>query len=265
MTPDLFGNTAAPRALVPVVEPVRAGRGGIGAHQSASASTTTWLTPPPILEALGEFDLDPCAAPAPRPWRTARVMNSLDDGDGLAMEWFDRVWLNPPYTSADIEAWLRKMGDHNQGTALIFARTETAAFKRQVWGRASGLLFIYGRLHFHDAAGVRASANAGAPSVLCAYGQDDLDRLAASDIDGALVPLRFARFALVAGLDLSWSAIMRDWIARQRGPVSVSDAYRHFARHPKARGRPHWKAQLRKKLAEVATRVDRDSYVAAAA
>jgi hypothetical protein len=170
-------------------------RMGIGSHQSAAAISTTWLTPQPIIDALGgwqSFDLDPCAAPAPRPWFTAWQMNAEADGDGLALDWFDRVWLNPPYTTA--EAWLRKLADHGRGTALIFARTETDTMHRHVWERASGLLFLRGRLFFHHADGTRAKHNGGAPSVLCAYGQDDLDRLAASDLDGALVPLRFARF-----------------------------------------------------------------------
>lgn len=241
------------------------GRKGIGGHQSAAAATTTWLTPPAIIRALGEFDLDPCAAPPPRPWSTALRMNALADGDGLTMEWDGRVWLNPPYSNSEIEAWLRRLADHNRGTALIFARTETAAFERQVWSRAAGLLFLFGRLHFHYPDGRRASHNSGAPSVLCAYGADDMERLAASDLDGAFVPLRFARFALVAGLDQSWSEIMRDWLSRQRGPVSVSDAYRHFARHPKAKRNRHWQAKVRQKLQHVGRRVGRDQYEAAAA
>lgn len=236
----------------------------IGGHHSATPGTTTWLTPPEIIAALGgwqSFDLDPCAAPLPRPWPTARTMNT--EADGLALEWAGRVFLNPPYTSAEIAAWLRKLADHDHGTALIFARTETAAFARQVWGRASGLLFLFGRLHFHDAAGIRAKANAGAPSVLCAYGPEDLDALAAAELEGAFVPLRFPRFALVAGLDLSWAQIMREWISRQPGPVSVSDAYRFFARHPKAKDRRHWRAKVRQKIAQVATRIAPDRYVAA--
>ena len=30
----------------------------MGAHQSHRAKTTTWLTPPHIIEAVGPFDLD---------------------------------------------------------------------------------------------------------------------------------------------------------------------------------------------------------------
>lgn len=239
----------------------------IGGHHSASSVTTTWLTPPHIQPALGgwkAFDLDPCAAPAPRPWPTALRMNAKADGDGLTMPWDGRVWLNPPYTSSEIGAWLRKLGDHGAGTALIFARTETEAFQSLVWERAHGLLFLAGRLHFHNTAGVRAKANAGAPSVLCAYGQDDMDRLAAANLPGAFVPLRFARFALVTGLDLSWSEVMRAWLARQHGPVSVSDAYRFFARHPKAASNDNWRAKVRQKLATVGRRVGPATYEVAA-
>lgn len=240
----------------------------MGSHQSARAESVTWLTPEPVLDALGgwrSFDLDPCAAPRPWPWLTAQHMNAKADGDGLAMEWFGRIWMNPPYTSADIANWLCRLADHGRGTALIFARTETKAFFRQVWERASGLLFLEGRLHFHYPDGRRASANAGAPSVLCAYGQDDLDRLAEARIRGNFVPLRFARVVAVVGLDLSWSQLMRDWVRQQPGEVSVSDAYRHFARHPKAQRSRHWRAKCRQKLAQVAQRVGRDRYAGLAA
>lgn len=240
---------------------------GIGGHQSAAAGSTIWLTPPHIIDALGgwaSFDLDPCAAPRPQPWRTAQHMITEDLADGLGMEWWGRVYLNPPYTAADIARWLAKLADHGQGTALIFARTETEAFQRQVWERASGLLFVEGRLHFHYPDGLRAKFNGGAPSVLCAYGQDDLDRMAAANIEGAFVPLRFARMVAIGGLDLSWSAVMVDWLRRQHGTVSVSDAYRFFAQHPKARGRRHWQPQVRKILARVARRVGPNQYEAAA-
>ena len=39
---------------------------GIGGHQRARGGTVEWLTPPKILDALGPFDLDPCA-PVVRP------------------------------------------------------------------------------------------------------------------------------------------------------------------------------------------------------
>lgn len=236
----------------------------IGKHHSAKAGTTTWLTPPGILDALGgwqSFDLDPCAAPRPWPWPTAWRMNSETDGDGLGIDWEGRVWLNPPYTSSEIGAWLAKLADHGNGSALVFARTETEIFRDHIWRRAHGLLFLHGRLFFHEPDGTRARFNGGAPSVICAYGSDDMERLAACALDGQFVPLKLARFVLVAGLDQSWSEAMRDFLARQSGPVSVSDAYRYFARSPKARG-PHWRAKVRQKLQSVGRRVAPAHYVA---
>lgn len=223
-------------------------RKGIGGHQAAAPGTVTWLTPPHVIDALGgpqSFDLDPCGYPS---WPTAREAYCLPT-DGLRAKWFGRVWLNPPYTTGEVERWLRKLGDHGRGTALIFARTETEAFHRWVFERASGLLFLEGRLHFHHADGTRAKANAGAPSVLCAYGAGDLDRLAASDLAGNLVPLRFARFVLVSAAEAmpqSWREIVAQHLGD--GPVSVSDLYRALARHPRAKQARHWRAKVRQTL-----------------
>lgn len=248
-------------------------RKGIGGHQSAAASTTTWLTPPPIIRALGgaeSFDLDPCAFPG---WPTAATGYTLHDpgenaaayevGDGLALPWFGRVWLNPPYTSGEIADWLAKLADHGRGTALIFARSETEAFQSQVFERASGLLWLAGRLHFHDANGVRAKANAGAPSVLCAYGQEDLDRLAASDLPGTLTPLRFPRFMAVlavgngvtgATMPALWREIVLDYARQHGGAVNLSDLYRAVARHPRAKASKHWRAKVRQTLQRAGAR-----------
>ena len=151
----------------------------MGGHHSHNATTTTWLTPPHIIRALGPFDLDPCAHPE---WPTASRLICLPD-DGLTAEWSGRVWLNPPYGNEGWK-WLDKLADHRNGTALIFARTETAGFVEQVWGKADAVLFLHGRLHFHHADGTRAKANSGAPSVLVAYGSDDADTLSRCDLDG---------------------------------------------------------------------------------
>lgn len=159
----------------------------MGSHHSARAETTTWLTPPDLIEKLGPFDLDPCAAPSPRPWPTAIRHIELPE-DGLAAEWDGYVWLNLPY-SFEAWRWLDKLAAHGDGIALIFARTETAGFVEQVWRRATGILFLYGRLHFHRPDGSRAAANSGAPSCLVAYGQRAADELQASGIAGAYIPL----------------------------------------------------------------------------
>ena len=143
----------------------------LSSHQSARAKSTTYLTPPYILGALGQFDLDPCAAPSPRPWPTAARHIELPE-DGLAAEWSGRVWCNPPF-GREAAAWLERMAKHGNGIALVPARTETAMFCRSVWGVASGVLFLRGRPHFHRADGSRLPFNSGAPIALIGYGESN--------------------------------------------------------------------------------------------
>jgi hypothetical protein len=160
---------------------------GIGGHQRAyQGRSDEWLTPPEILHALGPFDLDPCS-PVRRPWDTAAA-HYTEPEDGMARPWWGRVWLNPPY-GPQTERWLRRLADHGQGTALIFARTETRMFFESVWARATALLFLEGRLHFYTVAGERAPHNAGGPSVLIAYGAADAERLATAGLAGKVVRL----------------------------------------------------------------------------
>ncbi|MFY2788493.1 DNA N-6-adenine-methyltransferase [Rhodococcus sp. MALMAid1271] len=156
----------------------------MGSHHSANAGTTTWLTPPHVIKSLGKFDLDPCGAPG---WATANRHIILPE-DGLTAEWSGRVWLNPPYGTA-VWTWLSKLAEHGEGTALIFARTETAGFVEQVWQKASGIRFLHGRLNFHYPDGKRAAANAGAPSCLVSYGRSDAAILADCGLPGSFVTI----------------------------------------------------------------------------
>lgn len=168
------------------------GHRGMGSHQSAAMLKDEWLTPPEIIAALGgpdSFDLDPCA-PISRPWPTARQHFTIAD-NGLQKLWAGRVWFNPPYGGpAIVGPWMRRMADHGTGTTLIFARTETDLFFETVWKRANAILFLHGRLYFHHVDGTRAKANAGAPSVLVAYGNHDAAILRQCGIPGQYIQLR---------------------------------------------------------------------------
>lgn len=163
----------------------------MGAHQSAAALSDDWITPREILDALGAFDLDPCAS-VTQPWPTATRQYTIYD-NGLLKEWTGRVWMNPPYGQR-AKRWLARLSEHGNGIALIFARTETDMFFRYVWGKADALLFIRGRLFFCRPNGERATGNAGAPSVLVAYGAANAEILAKCGIAGKYVPL-FAEVA----------------------------------------------------------------------
>lgn len=190
-------------------------KGGIGSHTKPNqGETNTWLTPREIINALGPFDLDPCAAPSPRPWSTAMIHVELPD-DGLAIPWGGlrcynlcdldlfyqnefgtlpapgdpcakcgratsphrhpyRVWLNPPY-GKEVDVWLEKLSRHKRGIALIFARTETATWHTQVWPKAHSIFFFDGRLWFHHPDGTRGKSNAGGPSALISYSHEDTE------------------------------------------------------------------------------------------
>jgi len=158
-----------------------------------NGKTNVWLTPPEIIAALGPFDLDPCAAPNPRPWPTAANHTTLPD-DGLKLDWGqNRVWLNPPFGD-QTKLWIKKMSEHRNGIALTFARTDTTWFQESVLQSAVGILFLRGRPSFRLPDGTPARGNSGGAIVLIAYNSSDYSRLQKAineeKIKGYLVPLR---------------------------------------------------------------------------
>lgn len=156
-------------------------------NESTVSATDVWLTPPHILEALGPFDLDPCAS-EDRPWDTAKAHYTMKD-DGLAQPWSGRVWCNPPY-GPKMGPFLDKLATHaGGGIALVFARTETRAFFDHVWDKATGILFLKGRLKFHKPNG-ELSGTAGSPSVLIAYGEAEAETLKNCKLAGKYIRIK---------------------------------------------------------------------------
>lgn len=147
-------------------------------------ATDVWLTPPGILDALGPFDLDPCA-PEDRPWDMA-ARHYTEADDGLAQTWDGFVWCNPPF-GPEAGRWLDRCAEHGDAVALVPARTETRWFVRAVWGQADALLFLHGRPHFHRPDGSRAAGNSGAPICLVGYGTRAANRLRTSGLSGSFV------------------------------------------------------------------------------
>jgi hypothetical protein len=170
---------------------MKQGQLGIFGRHLPTMLKDEWLTPPEVIAALGgpqSFDLDPCA-PIVRPWDMAKTHYTITD-NGLLKPWFGRVWFNPPYGGPPIVTpWMRRMADHGIGTALMFARTETDMFFETVWLKATALLFLRGRLHFHHSDGQRAANNSGGPSVLIAYGSADARILQHCSLAGQFVRL----------------------------------------------------------------------------
>lgn len=155
----------------------------VGHHRPVEGISNDWLTPPHIIEALGPFDLDPCAS-VDQPWRTAETQWTAN---GLDVPWTGFVWLNPPF-GPHVPKWLEQMAEHNNGIALCAVRTETIWFRATVWRRARCVLFLHRRPHFHHpVTGVRAKGNSGVPICLVGYGVEAKTRLRDSGLDGTLV------------------------------------------------------------------------------
>lgn len=144
--------------------------------QNHEGKTNTWLTPLWLIKELGEFDLDPCGF---ENHKTANELFLLPDKDGLKLQWFGRVWLNPPYGKHQ-QAWLDKMVEHGNGIALIFARLETKWIQKYL---TNGFFQIEGRIPFLNEK-FKEKSNAGTGSILIPFGRKNLGSILSSNLKG---------------------------------------------------------------------------------
>ena len=129
------------------------------------------------MQALGTFDLDPCAGPMAHAARNLRR-----EDDGLAQPWAGRVWLNPPYSN--VHEWLEKFYTHRDGIVLVNARPDAKWFQRLARD-ADAVLWLQGRIEFERPEGKTSHAPVG--SVLVAYGQHNAEALLKSGLPGIVM------------------------------------------------------------------------------
>lgn len=152
--------------------------------QKTSASDE-WYTPKELIDALGEFDLDPCAALHPL-FPTAHIMFNKND-DGLSRDWGGmRVFCNPPYSPALLRGFCNKMVQNNNGILLVFARMGNDVIQNIIIPNADAVLFLRKRIRFLMPDGKRRY-NAGADSALFAFGQQNVEALEKSGLEGFLI------------------------------------------------------------------------------
>jgi hypothetical protein len=118
------------------------------------------------------------------PWRIATTTYFLPDHDGLVEPWHGRTFCNPPY-GPNVGDWARRMAAHGNGIMLIFLRTDTTAWQRDILLFADAVLLLDGRVRFYRPSGERGKSGT-APSVLLAYGQSNVEALRNAGIAGAL-------------------------------------------------------------------------------
>jgi len=151
-------------------------------HDNVNNASVDWYTPAWVFEELGlQFDLDPCHPSTRIPWIPAAETYSLP-ADGLALPWSGKVWLNPPYGKHTPD-WLRKMHEHRNGVALVFARTDCAWYHDFI-AKADCILFLKGRIKFVDGLGVTGGGGAGSGSMLAAWGRENAYALARMSFKG---------------------------------------------------------------------------------
>lgn len=156
------------------------------ANKGGKSATTEWYTPHYIIESLGgKFDLDPCA-PALE-WHTARKCYTKEI-DGLSKDWEGRVFLNPPYSNPTIKHFVRRLADHGNGIALLYARCDNKMFFEDIFNRATSIKFLCDRIYFLRPDGTKGD-RPGCGSVLIAYGSECDELLRNCTLPGKYISL----------------------------------------------------------------------------
>lgn len=145
-----------------------------------------WYTPKDVLEALGKFDLDPCAPIAPL-WPTVTVMYDKRI-DGLSQKWEGRVWLNSPYLRPLIEQFVLRLAEHGNGIALLYNRCDSKMFQDIIFKKTIAMKFLRHRIRFYRPDGTRGDSP-GCGSILIAFGKDNAEILKACTLEGKYVQI----------------------------------------------------------------------------
>lgn len=116
-----------------------------------SSNSNEWYTPKVLYEELNKefnFTLDPCATKQSAKCEKFYTITE----DGLKQDWGSEiVFINPPY-GREISKWVKKAYEESIKGALcvmlIPARTDTSYWHNYIFGKASDIRFLRGRIKF---------------------------------------------------------------------------------------------------------------------
>jgi len=134
-----------------------AGDSHVTAGRTLNTLSQEWGTPEKYVKAVRDFfgghiDLDPCSNEYSIV--NARTEYRLTKHDGLRETWdFPSIYVNPPYgidkeRGASIKKWLCRCAAANnehksEVLALVPVATNTGHWKKYVFGKATGVCFLY--------------------------------------------------------------------------------------------------------------------------
>ena len=149
------------------------------AGREAISDNKEWGTPAHYVDAVkevfgGEIDLDPCSNRFSIV--KAKIEYILPKNDGLKDSWDKkRIYINPPFGNdkrrgTKINDWLSRCAKANKEhgsevIALVPIAANTGHWKRNIWGKARMICFLYDtRLKFLEAG---QEGGKGAPMACC--------------------------------------------------------------------------------------------------
>ena len=130
-------------------------------HVSNNSGENEWYTPGRFIEAarsvMGNIDLDPASSELANETVRATSYFTIED-NGLILEWFGNVWMNPPYSQPQITQFTELLSDKfdsgeiEQACVLVNNATETGWFQRMLES-CNSICLLKSRVKFIDKQG----------------------------------------------------------------------------------------------------------------
>jgi hypothetical protein len=150
-------------------------------------SSDDFLTPPEIVQAMGDFDLDPCASHRQQ-MRLAGKEYRFPEDNGLLLQWHGSAFVNPPFS--ELQAWINRFILHGNGVLLVPARVEVSWFWK-LWHHADSIFFTKGPVKYLCPEGKAPPRFFG--GAFCAMGAENVQRLQRIPLKGVLITSRTIR------------------------------------------------------------------------
>jgi hypothetical protein len=143
-----------------------------------------FLTPPYIVKAMGEFDLDPCSS-GRQEESLAKRQYTFPHDNGLLLPWEGDVFCNPPFS--ELASWIDRFLLHGRGVMLVPARVEVGWFWK-LWHNCSAIFLTKGPVRYICPEGKSPPRFFG--GAFCAMGERNAERLPNIPLKGVLIRSR---------------------------------------------------------------------------